>query len=195
MYDLLHQTVDALTQDMGITSVYNPVDVYSGEEIDPEIATQKVNNLAFYLKTLKAAMPRNQNDPEVVYGKTLFNSVSCTSCHKSQLTTGNAPIPALAFKDFYPYTDLLLHDMGPDLDDGYTEGSAKTYEWRTPPLWGLGLSPDSQGGKFYLMHDGRAKSIEAAIELHGGEASQSRQKYRNLNQSDKAAIIKFLKSL
>ncbi|MGJ1366129.1 di-heme oxidoredictase family protein [Sphingobacterium spiritivorum] len=195
VYDLLHQTVDALTQDMGITSVYNPIDVYSGEEIDPEIATQKVNNLAFYLKTLKAPVQRKQNDPEVVYGKALFTSVSCISCHKPQLTTGNAPIPALSFKDFYPYTDLLLHDMGPDLDDGYTEGSAKTYEWRTPPLWGLGLSPDAQGGTYFLMHDGRARSIEQAIEMHGGEATQARQNYRNLPQKDKDALIKFLKSL
>ncbi|MFQ2998555.1 di-heme oxidoredictase family protein [Elizabethkingia anophelis] len=195
VYDLLQQTVDAFAQDMGIATLYNPIDVYSGEEIDPEIETQKVNNLAFYLKTLKAPVQRKQNDPEVVYGKALFASVNCISCHKPQLTTGNAPIPALAFKDFYPYTDLLLHDMGPDLDDGYTEGSAKTYEWRTPPLWGLGLSPDAQGGQYFLMHDGRARSIEQAIEMHGGEAAQARQNYRNLPQKDKDALIKFLKSL
>ncbi|MCI0922574.1 di-heme oxidoredictase family protein [Sphingobacterium rhinopitheci] len=195
VYDLLQQTVDALTQDIGISSLYNPIDLYSGEEIDPEIETEKVNNLAFYLKTLKAPIQRNQEDPEVIYGKSLFASISCTSCHKPQLTTGNAPIAALAFKEFYPYTDLLLHDMGPELDDGYTEGSAKTYEWRTAPLWGLGLSPNAQGGQYFLMHDGRARSIEEAIEMHGGEAAQSRELYRNLSSNDKQVLIKFLKSL
>ena len=85
--------------------------------------------------------------------------------------------------------------MGPGLDDGYTEGSAKSYEWRTPPLWGLGLSPNAQGGKFYLMHDGRATSIQQAIEMHGGEATKARTNYTSLNQADKDALIRFLKSL
>ena len=144
---------------------------------------------------MKAPIPRNQTDSEVIKGKALFTQVNCSSCHQPKLTTGNAPISALAFKDFYPYTDLLLHDMGLGLDDGYTEGTAKTNEWRTPPLWGLGLSPNSQGGKYFLMHDGMATSIEQAIELHGGEAVASRQQYNNLSPTDKAAIIKFLKSL
>ena len=85
--------------------------------------------------------------------------------------------------------------MGPGLDDGYTEGSAKTYEWKTPPLWGLGLSKNSQGGSYFLMHDGRATSIESAISLHGGEATQSKANFENLNSSDKEKIIKFLESL
>ncbi len=85
--------------------------------------------------------------------------------------------------------------MGPELDDGYTEGTAKTYEWRTPPLWGLGLSKASQGGRYYLMHDGRANSIHDAIMLHGGEGSKSRERYKNLSQTDKSFIIKFLESL
>lgn len=195
VYNLLQQTVNAFSEDIGISTFYNPIDLYSGLPIDPEIATQAVNNLSFYMQTLKAPVPRNQNDPEVVKGKSLFSQVRCASCHTPQLTTGNAPIAALAFKEFYPYTDLLLHDMGPELDDGYTEGSAKTAEWRTPPLWGLGLSPDSQGGRYFLMHDGRANSIEQAIEMHGGEATGARQNYRNLSQSDKDALIKFLKSL
>jgi CxxC motif-containing protein (DUF1111 family) len=88
-----------------------------------------------------------------------------------------------------------MHDMGNGLDDGYTEGNAKTSEWRTPPLWGLGLSPASQGGKYYLMHDGRANSIEEAILLHGGEASNSKKQYVNLSQSEKNSLIKFLESL
>ena len=145
---------------MGITSVFNPFDVYTGEEIDPEVSTSRVNDVVFYLKTLKAPIQRNQNDSEVIHGKNLFNQINCTGCHKSDLTSGYSPISALSYKSFSPYTDLLLHDMGSGLDDGYTEGTAKTYEWRTPPLWGLGLSANSQGGQFFLMHDGRATTIE-----------------------------------
>ena len=85
--------------------------------------------------------------------------------------------------------------MGPALDDGYTEGNAKTNEWRTPPLWGLGLSPNSQGGQFFLLHDGRAKSIEEAIQLHGGEAIPSKNKFNQLSAADNDKLLKFLNSL
>ena len=90
---------------------------------------------------------------------------------------------------------MLLHDMGANLDDGYTEGSALTSEWRTPPLWGLGLSPMSQGGQYFLLHDGRANSIESEIELHGGEGEDSKNNYLNLSESKKQDLIKFLESL
>lgn len=194
-YNLLHQTVNAYNQDMGITSVFEPKDVYSGLDIDPEISTQTVNDVVFYLQTLKAPIQRNQNDAEVIQGKNIFNQINCASCHKPTLKTGYSPIEVLSYKELHPYTDLLLHDMGSQLDDGYTEGSAKTSEWRTPPLWGLGLSPNSQGGQYFLMHDGRAKSIEEAILLHGGEATNSRIQYQNLSQQEKEVLLKFLKSL
>lgn len=194
-FNLLHQTVNAYNQDIGITSVYNPMDVYTHEEIDPEIATSTVNDVVFYLKTLKAPMQRNQNDAVVVQGKNLFNQINCVGCHKSELKTGYSPISALSFKTFSPYTDLLLHNMGSGLDDGYTEGIAKTYEWKTPPLWGLGLSEKAQGGAYFLMHDGRALSIEQAISLHGGEGANSRAAFNTLSQDEKNAVIKFLKSL
>jgi CxxC motif-containing protein (DUF1111 family) len=194
-YDLLHQTVNAYNQDIGITSAFNPIDVYTNEEIDPEVATSTINDVVFYLKTLKAPVQRNQNDATIIQGKNLFDQAKCTSCHKPSLTTGYSPIKALSYKTFAPYTDLLLHDMGNDLDDGYTEGSAKTQEWRTPPLWGIGLSENSQGGQYFLMHDGRAKSIEEAILMHGGEATTSKTNYQNLSQDEKNALIKFIKSL
>lgn len=194
-YDLLHQTVNAYNQDMGITSIFDPFDVYSGLEIDPEVSTQKVNDVVAYLKTLKAPIQRKKEDAEILNGQNLFVQAKCASCHVPQLQTGFSSIEALSNKTFYPYTDLLLHDMGNGLDDGYTEGSAKTYEWRTPPLWGLGLSPGSQGGQYFLMHDGRARSIEEAILIHGGEATQSKANYTQLSQSDKNALIKFLESL
>src|SRR5690606_7874661 len=125
----------------------------------------------------------------------IFNAIGCAKCHRPELQTGNSSIAALSNKVFYPYTDLLLHDMGPGLDDGYTEGSAKTYEWRTPALWGLGLSRFSQGGGYFLMHDGRARSIEEAIMLHGGEGSAARENFEVLADEDRAKLLAFLESL
>lgn len=193
--NLLQQTVNAYNQDIGITSYFEPFDVYSLQEIDPEISIQEVYDVVFYLQTLKAPIQRNQNDESVILGKQVFNNINCAGCHIPTLKTGFSPVSALSNKEFHPYTDLLLHDMGNALDDGYTEGSAKTYEWRTPPLWGLGLSPNSQGGQYFLLHDGRAKSIEEAIQMHGGEAEQSKNKFNQLSEKDKEALIKFLKSL
>ncbi len=194
-YSLLHQTVNAYNQDIGITSSFEPYDVYSGLEIDPEVSNQTINNVVFYLQTLKAPVQRNPNDPQVIKGKDLFIQMGCENCHRQTLSTGFSPIAALSNTTFHPYTDLLLHDMGPGLDDGYTEGNAKTAEWRTPPLWGLGLSPNSQGGQYFLMHDGRAKSIEAAILLHGGEGAASRNKFGQAADAEKNAVLTFLKSL
>lgn len=194
-YDLLHQTVNAYSQDMGIASSYNPIDIYSGLPIEPEVATQKVNDVVFYQQTLKAPIQRNPDAPEVKSGKQLFVQIGCEACHRETLHTGYSPISPLSNTAFHPYTDLLLHDMGNQLDDGYTEGSALTSEWRTPPLWGLGLSPNSQGGQYFLLHDGRAHGIEEAVLLHGGEATASRNAYAQLSQSEKKAIISFLQSL
>lgn len=194
-HNLLHQTVNAYNQDIGITSTFQPKDVYSGLNIDPEVSDLTIHNVVFYLQTLKAPIQRNQNDAEVMQGKNLFIQTGCESCHKQTLKTGFSTVAALSNKTFHPYTDLLLHDMGPGLDDGYTEGNAKTFEWRTPPLWGLGLSPNSQGGQYFLLHDGRAKSIEEAIQLHGGEAQQSKVRFQQLSVQDKNNLIKFLKSL
>jgi len=194
-YSLLHQTVNAYNQDMGIASFFNPFDTYSGLEIDPEVSTQTIHDVVFYLQTLKAPIQRKPDDAQVIQGKNIFNQINCVGCHKPTLTTGYSPIAPLSYKEFHPYTDLLLHDMGSGLDDNYTEGNAKTYEWRTPPLWGLGLSPNSQGGQYLLMHDGRARSIEEAILLHGGEAANSKTLYQNLSQQEKEALHKFLKSL
>jgi len=194
-FDLLHQTVNAYNQDIGITSSFEPMDVYSGLNIDPEISDQTIHNVVFYLQTLKEPIPRKQDDANIINGKRIFIQAGCEACHRQTLKTGFSPIEPLSNKTFHPYTDLLLHDMGPGLDDGYTEGSARTSEWRTPPLWGLGLSPNSQGGQYFLLHDGRAKSIEEAIEMHGGEAAASKNNYKQLPGADKTALIAFLKSL
>lgn len=194
-YDLLQQTAQAYNQDIGVTSTFEPFDTHTGLETDAEISDQTVQDVVFYLKTLKAPIPRSTQHDEIIAGKAIFVDVGCAKCHRPEMKTGPSPIAVLSDKTFYPYTDLLLHDMGPGLDDGYTEGSAKTSEWKTPALWGLGLSKFSQGGGYFLLHDGRARSIEEAILLHGGEAETSRENFQSLSESDKSKLMKFLENL
>jgi CxxC motif-containing protein (DUF1111 family) len=193
-YNLLQQTASAYNQDIGITSSFEPVDTHSGLVFDPEVSNQTIHDVVFYLKTLKAPAPRPENN-SILEGRQLFTTIGCSKCHRPEMKTGNSAIAAIANKVFYPYSDFLLHDMGTSLDDGYTEGSAKTYEWRTPPLWGLGLSKNSQGGQYFLMHDGKARSIDEAILLHGGEANQIRNNYQVLTAAEKTKLIQFLESL
>ncbi|MEJ1237014.1 di-heme oxidoredictase family protein [Chryseolinea sp. T2] len=195
VYNLLQQTVGAYRQDIGISSAFEPYDIYSGLETDPEVSTQTINHVVFYLQTLKAPIQRTPDNTDIVSGKQLFMGLGCEACHKSSLTSSSSSVAALSNKAFAPYTDLLLHDMGSQLDDGYTEGSATTAEWRTPALWGLGLSPITQGGGYFLMHDGRARSIEEAILMHGGEGAASKQRFESLSSSEKDKLIAFLKSL
>jgi CxxC motif-containing protein (DUF1111 family) len=138
---------------------------------------------------------RNDDHPDVITGESLFGQIKCVSCHISDLMTAESDIEVLSNKVFHPYTDLLLHDMGDELNDNYTEGTALNAEWRTPPLWGLGLSKESQGGQFFLMHDGRASSIGEAILLHGGEAEDSKIRYLGLSDIEKGQLQAFLESL
>ena len=195
VYDLLQQTVNAYNQDMGVNSTYEHINTYNGQEADPEVTNLTVQNVVFYLQTLKAPIQRDQNNKDVMEGRQLFMSVKCGSCHVPRLQTGSYPIEPIANKTFSPFSDFLLHDMGPGLNDGYTEGTALPSEWRTPPLWGLGLSKKSQGGKYFLLHDGRARTIEDAIILHGGEALQSKNNFEQLPVADKTKLLKFLESL
>lgn len=201
-YNIHQQTVQAFNQDMGITSTFmshNPYNsaggLQSSPTSDPEISDQSVNATVFYIQTLQTPFRRNADDATVKQGAALFNQIKCNSCHKEILHTQYSAIAALSQQEFSPYTDLLLHDMGAELDDHYTEGTAMTYEWRTAPLWGLGLATQAQGGKYALMHDGRARSIEQAIEMHGGESLKSKNEYRSLSTSEKEALLQFLKSL
>jgi CxxC motif-containing protein (DUF1111 family) len=195
VYNLLQQTANAYNQDMGITSTYEPKDVYTHLDMDPEVSNKTIADVVFYLETLKAPTPRKKNDPTVKIGNTIFNTIGCQKCHIPTTTTGSSPIAVLAYRTIWPYSDFLLHDMGTLLDDGYTEGSATSAEWRTPALWGLGLSKASQGGQYFLLHDGRAKSIEEAIIWHGGEGEVSKNKYKQLTAQEKAALLQFLESL
>ena len=195
VYDLLQQTVNAYNQDMGISSSYEFLDTYNGFAVDPEVSNQTVLDVVFYLQTLKAPLQRNMTDASVKEGRAIFLNTDCGKCHTPELSTGISKISVLSSKTFFPFTDMLLHDMGNALNDGYTEGTALTAEWRTPALWGLGLSKNSQGGKYFLMHDGRAHSIEEAINLHGGEGQTSKNKFQQLSATDKSKLIKFLESL
>jgi CxxC motif-containing protein (DUF1111 family) len=201
-YNLLQQVAAAYNHDMGITSSFLPFNPYNyldqtapASPSTPEVDNDDFNSVVFYVTCLQTPIQRNATDSTVVYGGNVFNNIGCQDCHKQTLTTGYSPIDALSYQTFSPFTDLLVHDMGPGLDDGYTEGDAKTSEWRTAPLWGLGLAPGVQGGNYYLLHDGRAHSIEQAIQLHGGEATVSASKFNSLSQTDKDALISFLKSL
>ena len=200
---ILQQVAQAYLQDIGITSDFLTEDLYNymvgpgtGDEVpDPELSESVVKSVEFYIRTLKPPPRRNQNDADVIEGENIFNQINCSGCHVPALVSGTAEIEALSQKEFYPYSDMLMHDMGPELDDYYTEGTAKTLEWRTTPLWGLGLGKNSQGGMSFFLHDGRAKTIEEAIIYHGGEASNSRNSYNNLSNADKQKLLKFLESL
>lgn len=195
--NLLAQTAGAYRQDMGITSEFEPEEP-QGSTIaahEADVSTEEVLAVVFYLQALKAPERRNPDKPAVLAGESLFADINCSGCHSPQLETTNFHISGLSNVTFYPYTDLLLHDMGEELDDNYTEGSATTAEWRTTPLWGLGLAPNAQGGSYFLMHDGRARSIDEAIQLHGGEGANSRAAYNALSDSEKGQLIEFLESL
>lgn len=197
------QVVFALKQDIGITSDFDMEDLYNtqlgintGDQVpDPEVSASFVNSLVFYMLTLKAPTRRNIEDPDVIAGEYIFTNIGCTNCHKSTFVTSQSDIEALSYQTFHPFSDFLLHDMGELLDDGYPEGSATGSEWRTPPLFGVGLAKNSQGGQLFLLHDGRATSFEGAISFHGGEASNSRTAFSALSQLEKEQLIKFLESL
>lgn len=197
------QVVFALKQDIGITSEFDKQDIFNpqlgnntGDAVpDPEVSSSFVHSLVFYLRTLKTPPRRNAKDADVIAGENLFSKIGCASCHITTFTTPASDISALSNQTFHPYSDFLLHDMGELLDDNYPEGSAAGFEWRTPPLWGLGLAKDSQGGEQFLLHDGRAKTIEQAVTFHGGEAAGRRASFNALSSTERAQIIKFLESL
>lgn len=199
--DLKHQTVNAFIQDMGVTSDFHIEDLVnpkmgSGDNVpDPEISANGVNGVVFYLQTLKVPPRRNVQNENVKAGEQIFMEIGCGKCHRQSFTTQKVDIQALSEKTFYPYSDFLLHDMGNELNDGYTEGSATTAEWRTTPLWGLGLSVGSQGAKPFYLHDGRARTLTEAIELHGGEGSKSRENFRQLSKDKVESLMAFLESL
>ena len=181
---------------MGVASALFPV--FDGETsaATSEITATELDQMSRYVALLGVGAQRNFLDPEVVRGKQLFTSASCVACHAPSFSTSAYhPMAELRSQTIHPYTDLLLHDMGPELADNMDEeGGATGAEWRTAPLWNIGLSAGVSGGEGYL-HDGRARTIAEAILWHGGEATASKEKFRTMSASDRAAILLFLRSL
>ncbi|MGV3709104.1 MAG: di-heme oxidoredictase family protein [Gemmatimonas sp.] len=200
---LLQQTALAYIEDMGITSDLLPHDIINvqvgalahDDAVDPEVPFSVVSRVAFYLRTLRQPPRRAVENADVQAGEALFRSTGCAKCHTMEMRTGTSDIGALSNVTFAPFTDLLLHDMGPDLDDGYTEGNARSSEWRTAPLWGLGLADIAQGGAAYYLHDGRARSLRDAIRLHGGEGANSRAAFNGLTAAQQEQLLRYLRSL
>ena len=200
---LLEQTVEAYHQDMGITSDFrprenhNPVSSVPADAADrvadPEVPPATVLAVVHYLRTL--APPYVGGDTEQRReGKALFESVGCVRCHVSTLTTGPNPIAALSNKPVDLYSDLLLHDMGDALADNRPDGGASGREWRTTPLWGLRLMRQFLDGQAFLLHDGRARTVEDAVLLHGGEAKPARDAFAALTPSQRRALLDFVES-
>jgi CxxC motif-containing protein (DUF1111 family) len=199
--NLAVQVAGAFHQDMGITSYIFPKEAcygqaqYDGLGDDPEIADSNLNATIFYVRTLAVPARRNVTDETALRGEKIFNQLNCSGCHIPTVYTGvDIRLPALSNQRIHPYTDLLLHDLGLDLSDGRPDYKADGNEWRTPPLWGIGLFAKTNGTPYYL-HDGRARTMTEAILWHGGEAKKSKDAFVQLSKSDRDALLKFLQSL
>lgn len=199
---LLQQTAAAYNNDMGITSPYFPTENCIGQSQadgltdEPEIDNTTLQAATFYTQSLAVPQRRNTTDPTIIQGKQLFLQLNCGACHNPKFVTGAHPeYSFLSYQTIYPYTDLLLHDMGEGLADNRPDFEASGTEWRTPPLWGIGLTKVVGGTNAHFLHDGRAKTLEEAIMWHGGEAESAKEEFRKLSQSERETVIKFLESL
>ena len=201
---LNQQNADAFFNDMGLST-----SLFSGSSCterqvecrampdggEPEVSDNILAQVLFYTRNLGVPARRNVGDPQVLAGKTLFHRAGCHGCHVPQFTTAaDAAEPELANQVIRPYTDLLLHDMGEGLADHRPEFEASGREWRTPPLWGIGLTKTVSGHTQFL-HDGRARNLLEAILWHGGEAERSRQIVLGFDQDERNALLSFLESL
>jgi CxxC motif-containing protein (DUF1111 family) len=198
------QTSGAFLGDIGITSPMFPGPNCPSSQTacaaatnggDPEIDQNKIDQVVYYSMLLAVPVRRNPKDAEVLKGKHLFAEAGCLDCHATKLVTGQlADFPEVSGQTIHPYTDLLLHDLGEDLADHRPDFLATGTEWRTPPLWGIGLVHVVNGHTFFL-HDGRARDLSEAILWHGGEAERAREAYRTMSRDDRAALLRFLESL
>jgi len=200
---LLLQTVNAYHQDIGITTDFRPDEnvnplasrpTEAADRVaDPEIPASIVRSVVAYLRLLAPPAPGGST-PRREAGRALFATVGCVSCHVPVLRTGPNATPALANREVPLYSDLLLHDMGDGLADNRSDGDADGREWRTTPLWGLRIMRDFLNGQAFLLHDGRARSVEAAVLLHGGEAQVARDGFAGLAADQRAALLDFVES-
>jgi CxxC motif-containing protein (DUF1111 family) len=205
---LAQQNAHALVSDLGLTSRLQPSDDCSAAQTacrgapqgseapgQPEVSENIQRLLLFYTRHLAVPARRKVDDPQVLQGKALFHQAGCQSCHvPSYVTQAQASEPELASQRIWPYTDLLLHDMGDGLADQRSEFAANGRQWRTPPLWGIGLSATVSGHSQFL-HDGRARNLLEAVLWHGGEASAAQQQVLRFNAQQRDALLAFLNSL
>ncbi len=195
------QVALAFSQDIGLTSSGIPIESshgqaqYDGVKDDPEVPDSIFNAVKFYAQTLQVPARRNTTDATVQRGAQLFALGKCINCHKQTFTTAvDVARPYLSNQVIHPYTDMLVHEMGAGLADNRPDFMATGTEWRTAPLWGLGLYETVNNPGYYL-HDGRARTITEAIMWHGGEAEASKAYFSHLSTNDRNAMLKFLKSL
>lgn len=200
--NLVQQAAGAYNGDMGVTTTLFSHESCEGQFNAPECAPHAaevsdsvLNAVAFYTRTLGVPARRGLTDPIALRGEVLFFAAQCSSCHAPILSTGILPgVPAVSNQIIRPFTDLLLHDMGPGLADNRPDFLASGSEWRTPPLWGIGLvGTVNQHTNF--LHDGRARSLEEAVLWHGGEAFNARENFRRMTAADRTALLRFLGSL
>ena len=199
--NLLQQVASAYHDDMGLTTSLFLLEnsfgqsQYTDVSTSPEISDEILDVVTFYVQTLAVPARRNVDDPKVIQGEQLFTQAQCGICHIPTHRTGVFPgIPSVSNQTIHPYTDLLLHDMGPELADKRPDFQATGTEWRTPPLWGIGLVRTVNGHTNFL-HDGRARNLLEAILWHGGEAEKSRDITLEMSQNERDALIAFLESL
>jgi len=184
------QTAAAAFHDMGITST-----LFSARMTPKELSDEQLELLTIYLELGGVPQARNQDDTRVIAGKQIFQEIRCHDCHTMTLTTGGSAAPELVNQVIHPFTDLLLHDMGPGLRDTRPEFSASGREWRTTPLWGIGFAKNISNVAPRYLHDGRARSIEEAILWHSGEGARSRRAFIALAREQRRMLLEFLKSL
>ncbi|PMW99156.1 thiol oxidoreductase [Pseudomonas sp. FW215-R2] len=206
--NLNQQNVHAFSGDMGLTTSLRPFDDCTDAQIackqapngngpdgEPEVSDNILRLVLFYTRNLAVPARRGVNDAQVLAGKNLFFQAGCQSCHTPKYTTAaNAAEPELANQVIRPYSDLLLHDMGEGLADNRTEFQASGRDWRTPPLWGIGLT-QAVSGHTQFLHDGRARNLLEAVLWHGGEAKAAQQQVLSFNAEQRAALLAFLNSL
>ena len=202
------QNAHALAGDMGLTSSLKTADDCTpsqtacldapngeGPDGEPEVSDNILRLITFYTRNLGVPARRDVAGSQVLAGKNLFFKAGCQQCHTPEFTTaGNAAEPELANQVIRPYTDLLLHDMGEGLADNLTEFQASGQQWRTPPLWGIGLTQTVSGHTRFL-HDGRARNLMEAVLWHGGEALPAQRQVLAFDAQQRAALLAFLNSL
>lgn len=209
-----HQTASALNGDMGVMTSMLPTPDCGSEQDDcgndagAELSDERLDSLVRYVSLLGVRARRDLTNDTALEGELLFEQIGCADCHRPTFTTSpHHPLAELRSQTIHPYTDLLLHDMGEGLADGLGEFAASGSEWRTPPLWSIGLGACVTGGvegpnqnqtctpDEHYLHDGRARTLDEAIHWHGGEGQGSKDAYLSLTESQKSSVIQFLQSL